>query len=71
MTAKIKPRPRRWPPQWSDRKTHLAGFEPDPEDMARYARAMRRSISCHDRMCGAGDCETCHPGVSRSRHFNN
>jgi hypothetical protein len=24
----------------------------------------RHAISCCDRMCGADDCETCHPGCS-------
>jgi hypothetical protein len=33
----------------------------DLEADDRRRRARRRELSCHDRMCGADDCDTCHP----------
>ena len=39
--------------------THPDNFDDDRYEEERPRR--RRRISCHDRMCGATDCELCHP----------
>lgn len=33
----------------------------DPEELPQ---PKRKSYRCIDRMCGAEDCETCHPGCT-------
>lgn len=36
--------------------------EDEEHDMRmEFGRGRRRGLSCSDRMCGADDCELCHP----------